>query len=114
MFPAPHGAVCAALLPHALDVNFRAAKQQSNAPFLKRFGELGKLFTGNDSAVAADVIDFVEKLCAELNTPKLRNYGVEEQHFELLSERAAASSSMKANPVQLTRAQLLEILQRAR
>src|ERR1043166_1844665 len=46
MFPAPHGAVCAALLPHAMEVNLRGSKDRS------RFDEVARLLTGRTHARA--------------------------------------------------------------
>ena len=114
MFPAPHGAVCAALLPHVLRANLDALhRREAASPVLERFDELGPLLTRNPTARAADAISFVENLCTELNIPKLAAYGIAPEHFDVLCERAATSSSMKANPIQLTPTELREILSRA-
>ena len=114
MFAAPHGAVCAALLPQVLRTNLKALRERDPSfPVLKRFDELGALLTNNPVAKAADAITFVERLCDELKVPKLAAYGITSKHFKVLCERAAASSSMKANPIQLTPSELHEILSRA-
>jgi alcohol dehydrogenase class IV len=114
MFPTPHGSVCAALLPHALQTNLHALRQRAaNSPSLNRFDELGPLLTGNPTANANDAITWVSDLCEELKVPKLTGYGIRPEHFDLLCDRAVASSSMKANPIQLTPAELREILERA-
>lgn len=57
MFPAPHGMVCAALLPHVLRVNLRAlhVREPANS-YLTRFTALGQLFTGNASATAVHAV----------------------------------------------------------
>ena len=114
MFPAPHGAVCAALLPHVLRINRQALGARASAsPVIQRFDELGLLLTKTPAAKPADAIAFVESLCAELKVPKLAAYGIAPEHFDALCERAASSSSMKANPIQLTHLELREILERA-
>ena len=114
LFSAPHGSVCAALLPHAMQVNFDALRERDpNSSFLKRFDELGTLLTGNPAAKARDAIAFVAELCERLKVPKLGIYGIGREHFDPLCERAAASSSMKANPIQLTPTELRQILQHA-
>ena len=111
MFSAPHGAVCAALLPHVLEVNWKAVKERKGNG--TRFEELGRLLTGNQGANGAEGIRFVRELCAELKIPKLGVYGIRRNDHEVLCEKAAASSSMKANPIPLMREELREILARA-
>ena len=47
MFPAPHGAACAAVLPHAMAINVRALRQRApESQALARYGEIGRLLTG--------------------------------------------------------------------
>ena len=47
MFGAPHGAVCAALLPHVLEVNLRALRaREPHHPATARMDELASLLTG--------------------------------------------------------------------
>ncbi len=104
MFPAPHGAVCAALLGPALAVNRRALQERAGGSEpLRRFSELAELLGG-------DAIDFVQRLAIELKIPSLRRYGLTETHIPLLCSRAAQASSMKANPIGLTSKELAEIL----
>ena len=53
-FAAPHGAVCAALLPSVLRVNLRAlAARAPEHPALARYHQLGPLLTGRPDATAA-------------------------------------------------------------
>lgn len=110
MFDAPHGAVCAALLPGTLAVNLKALRSRGNGTTLARFDELACLLTGSQKARADDAVAFVEKLVRELQVSGLGAFGVGADSFEVLCERAARASSMKANPVELTAAELREIL----
>ena len=41
MFPAPHGAVCAALLPHAMDINLRALRLRRAESSAMRLAAMG-------------------------------------------------------------------------
>ncbi len=42
MYPAPHGAICAAILPHAMRVNLEALRSSGNEPdLIERFDEVG-------------------------------------------------------------------------
>lgn len=113
-FGAPHGAVCGSLLPHVMAVNVEAL--QSRAPeseALRRYDEIARLLTGCSTARAADGVTWVTELCRALNIPGLSTYGLTPAHFAEQIEKAAASSSMKGNPIQLTREEMAEILYRA-
>jgi alcohol dehydrogenase class IV len=123
MFPAPHGAVCAALLPHAMAVNVgalrrRVEKAASSQPSalsktLERYEHVARLLTEGPQATAEDGIDWVAALCRKLEIPPLRIYGVGETDLPMLVEKAARSSSMKGNPIALDAAELREIVARA-
>jgi alcohol dehydrogenase class IV len=111
MFDAPHGAVCAALLPAVMKVNLRAVIALEITGTLERFDELGRLLTSDEDANADHAVQAIENLCRELKVPSLQKYAVQVKDFDLLCERAAAASSMKANPVELDHEELYEILE---
>lgn len=115
-FPtAPHGAVCAALLPHALRVNLRALRQrQPESPALPRFRELAELLTGQTHAPEERAIETVTRLTQALGIRGLVDLGVTPTAFDELAVKAAAASSMKANPVPLSHTEIREILESAR
>ncbi|MEO2046496.1 MAG: iron-containing alcohol dehydrogenase [Pirellulales bacterium] len=114
MFPAPHGATCAALLPHVMEANVLALNaRQPDSPALQRYDEVAQVLTGNTQATAMDGTNWVHQLCAELQVPPLRDYGLTEAEFPTLIDKATQSSSMKGNPIELTKSELVEILQRA-
>jgi alcohol dehydrogenase class IV len=113
-FPAPHGAVCAALLPHVMETNLRALRQrQPAAEALRRYEEVARLVTGSATATAEAGVEWVRKLVADLGIPSLGHYGLKQKHTAELVEKASQASSMKANPVALTPDELAGILQRA-
>jgi len=114
MFPAPHGAACAAVLPHAMRVNVRALQQRApDSQALARYGEIGRLLTGNAQATAGHGVDWVRDLCRKLEIPPLRAWGVSEADIPVLVEKASKASSMKANPLPLTPEELREIISQA-
>jgi alcohol dehydrogenase class IV len=114
MFPSPHGAVCAAVLPYATDVNVRALRQRApDSDALRRYGEVARILTGNPQARAEDAVEWIAELCRRLEIPPLRTYGVRPEDFAGLVEKAAKASSMKANPIVLTAEELTEIITRA-
>ncbi len=111
MFPAPHGALCAALLPHGMEINvcaLRARHPESGA--LDRYRQVACWLTGQPHATAEDGVEWVEQLCRELEVPPLRTYGIREQDFPPLVDKACQASSMKANPVVLSRDELHAVL----
>jgi len=112
MFNAPHGAVCAALLPHVMAINVRTLRSDPAADAkLHRYDEVARLLTDNPVAKADDGINWVRELTRELQIPKLSAYGINETHVPELIAKAAQASSMKANPVSLRPEELTEILQ---
>jgi len=114
MFPAPHGAICAAVLPHAMDVNVRALSARApESVALRRYDEVARLLTGSPQATAADGVRWIAELCHKLEIPRLRTYGVSAGDIPVLAEKAAKASSMKGNPIPLTPAELGEIIARA-
>lgn len=114
MFPAPHGAVCAALLPHVMAANLRALQQRQPAsPAITRYEEVGRLLTGRPQAGADDGVAWVRALCAALDVQPLRTFGLTEEALPAIVEKAAVASSMKANPLALTSAEMRNILDAA-
>ncbi len=114
MFAAPHGAVCARLLPPVCRINIFAAQEQKDLPeVLHRFQRLAGWLTGNESATPLDGVDWLDTLCADFGIPRLRDYGIRQSEFQLLIENAAQASSMKANPFVLTPTELEKILNEA-
>jgi alcohol dehydrogenase class IV len=114
MFPAPHGAVCAALLPHVMAVNLQAMRGRlKESKALRRYDSIAAILTGSEKATSADGIRWISELCKALQIPGLRAYGVSEADIAVLVAKGAKASSMKANPIALTEDELTEALQAA-
>jgi alcohol dehydrogenase class IV len=114
MFPAPHGAVCAALLPEVMLANWRALLERAPASdALRRYDASARLLTANPGATAEQGIDWVRSLVAELHIPRLRTYGITTAHTAELIKHAAQASSMKANPIILRPEELAHVLESA-
>lgn len=102
MFSAPHGAVCAALLPHVMRANLRALEERApESPVLARYRTVLELTGG---------LEWIEETCRRLEVAPLGAYGITAEHFADIAEKAAQASSMKANPIVLTRDELIGIL----
>lgn len=111
MLGAPHGFLCAALLPPVVEVNVRALRERApDSPALARYAEVAALVTGRGNAVAEDLVDWLKDLSRSLRVPTLAELGF---HPELLAEaieKARKASSMKANPIDLSPTELEAIL----
>jgi alcohol dehydrogenase class IV len=111
MFPAPHGAVCAALLPHVMAANAAALRARApNHPALTRYAEIARLLTGGVHATAADGTAWVRDLVKHCAIPGLAAYGITRADIPAVVAAAAQASSMKANPIALTPDELAAIL----
>ncbi len=114
MFPAPHGAICAALLPHGMTANLRALRARApHHPAIERYRRVAVALTGNRQASADEGVAAVATLCADVHIPLLRAYGIGEAHVEELAHEARRASSMKANPIALNDEELKDMLRAA-
>lgn len=111
MFPAPHGVVCARLLPPVVAANVRALEERDpQSPVLKRYDEVAALLTGNPEANAHEGVAWLEQLCGDLQIPSLTCFGIGENDLKELVEKSQRASSMKGNPVHLTDEELIGII----
>jgi len=114
MFPAPHGAICARLLPLVMEANIRALRERSpSSPALSRYREAAVIVTGNKNTTAEDGVDWVSNLCRDLAIPPLSQFGIKADDIAMVVAKAKNSSSMKGNPVELSEKELAKILSRA-
>ncbi|MBN2315886.1 MAG: iron-containing alcohol dehydrogenase [Sedimentisphaerales bacterium] len=114
MLSAPHGAVCARLLPFVMETNVRALQSRKpDSEILSRYDDVAQLLTRRTTAKANDGVKWVQDLCATLNVPSLTEFGLAEREFSTAVAKARKSSSMKGNPIELTESELLEILKKA-
>jgi alcohol dehydrogenase class IV len=114
MITAPHGALCAALLPPVVEANLRALREREpHSDALPRYNRVAQLLIGSADAVADDALSWLRALVRDLEIPPLSFHGVGSEHVDELVAKAEAASSMKANPVRLTRAELAGIVESA-
>jgi alcohol dehydrogenase class IV len=114
MYRAPHGAVCACLLPHVMAINIKAlSEREPDSHVLRRYTEVAQILTGNPKATDEDGIIWVGELCQKLEIPKLGSYKFTPSDFSIMIEKARVSSSMRANPITLTTEEMHEVLARA-
>jgi alcohol dehydrogenase class IV len=114
MFGAPHGAVVAALLPHVVATNLRALRERGGSgAALDRFRHVAMRLTGRADATADAGVEWVRRLVNDLRVPPLGAHGVRREHVDEIVSLAVRASSMKGNPIELTREELSETLEGA-
>ncbi len=114
MVEAPHGSVCARLLPLVIEANVAALRDRApSSPAIGRYDEVARLLTGRSDAVADDGAAWLREECAVLDVAALGAYGIGWNDLAAIAEGAERASSTKGNPVVLTRGELLSVLERA-
>jgi alcohol dehydrogenase class IV len=114
MFPAPHGAVCARLLPLVVERNVAALRARApDSPVLGRYDEVARILTGRASARADDAVVWLRDLVHELQVPPLGRYGLASAHVAEVVQKSKRASSMQGNPIALTDDELARTLEAA-
>lgn len=108
---APHGALCARLLPTVMQSNLDRAKALGLGEVVERYREIARIFSGDSRALPEAGVEWVKNLVEELSIPRLAAYGLERGAFPELVGRAQAASSMKGNPVTLAPEEITKILE---
>jgi len=114
-YPAPHGFVCARLLPVVMEANVKAlfGREPAGAA-LAAFAEVGRILAGPcdmpGEAAAWAGVQWVKALCDRLGAPSLSDFGMDEAAVPGIAAKGLAASSMRGNPVQLSQAELEGIL----
>jgi alcohol dehydrogenase class IV len=111
-FPIAHGFACAAVLPHVMEANLRVAEQSGEAgrDTVRRYEDVARALGAAD---AHDGIERVRSWCARLGVPGLAASGMTHADVSDIAQRARLTSSMRANPVDLSDSDLENILVRA-
>jgi alcohol dehydrogenase class IV len=112
MFDAPHGAVCAALLPAGMRANIAALHARApQSVALERYREIARILTKDSDAIAEDGAEWVRSLTMQMMIPRLARYGIRGKDAAELAEKAGRSNSMKGNPISLTSAELAAVIE---
>ena len=114
MTGASHGAVCARLLPFVMEANFRSLEERaSGSPALARYAEVAGLLTGREGTKAQEGIEWIAELCKTLTVPDLAEQGLQEVEITEVAAKSLKASSMKGNPVALTKDEIKAVLRKA-
>ncbi|MCU1329536.1 MAG: iron-containing alcohol dehydrogenase [Bryobacterales bacterium] len=110
MFDAPHGAVCAAILPHGVAANVAALRERDpESEALVRYAEVARILTGDTTAEAEACAAWLKALVKDLQVPGLSRYGISLADSDAVVSKASKASSMKANPLPLTDDELASV-----
>jgi alcohol dehydrogenase class IV len=111
---APHGIVCAILLPRVIETNIHALlARKPDSTVLKRYDQIAQILTEKNKVKAIESIKWIQDLYSEFKLPELTEYGLKKENIPEIIEKAKKASSMKGNPVELTEQELEQILYQA-
>ena len=114
MLHAPHGAICARLLPLVMEANIKALESRhAGHVAIQKYVEIAQIVTGDKNASAQDGVKWVGDLVSELKIPPLSAHGMNESQIPEAVEKTLNASSFKGNPIALNEGELREILERA-
>ncbi|MFT4216571.1 MAG: iron-containing alcohol dehydrogenase [Micropruina sp.] len=109
---APHGLTCATLLVECCRGTVAALRERApEHPSLGRYAAAGELLSGTASVDA--LLDWLAETVAMLDVPTVGQLGITPEQYPRICRQAAASSSMKGNPIVLSADELEEILRRS-
>ncbi len=111
MYGAPHGAICATLLPPVMAANIKALQErQPESLALRRYEYAAQFLLFDRSASAQDAMDWISESSQVFGIPGLSAYGVRAEDFDEIVAKSSDSSSMKGNPITLSPDELRAIL----
>ncbi len=114
MLGAPHGALCARLLPGVITANLRALRARAaDSPMLARYAEVARILTGRADAAPEESAEWAAELGEALSVPGLSAHGLASADLETAVSKSRRASSMRGNPIELTDEELHGILEDA-
>jgi alcohol dehydrogenase class IV len=114
MLGAPHGALCARLLPGVITANVGALRQRAaDSPALVRYAEVARILTGRPDAAPEDAAGWVGDLAEALSIPGLSAHGLTAADIPSAVARSRKASSMRGNPLELRDDELHRVLEGA-
>jgi len=114
-YPAPHGAVCARLLPGVMEANVAFARERTDdawaAEVLTRYEEVAQLLTGRADATIEHGCAWIRELVDALGIRPLSAFGLRREDLPTVVDESMRSSSMKGNPFVLPADVLTAVLE---
>lgn len=112
-FPIPHGVVCGTLVADATRINIKALEQRSpQSSALAKYAHIGRLLSQrnlNDADACVVLTDTLDDWTRRLHLPRLGHYRVAQSDIPRIVANCRGSS-MKTNPIELSDAEISQIL----
>ncbi len=109
-YPAPHGAVCAILLPGIVSANIARARESGDEAVLAKYRAVAEAMVGAPDVDALS--GHLAELVARLRVPGLGAWGLDDAGISGVVA-GASPSSLRYNPVELTEGDLSEAVRAA-
>jgi alcohol dehydrogenase class IV len=110
---APHGEMCATLLPSAIQTNIHALhERQPNHPALAKYKEATALILHQPNATHHHLCDWIQTMLTHMRIPTLQQAGLTPDQFIPTLQQAQQATSMKCNPIELTQDELHHLLEK--
>jgi alcohol dehydrogenase class IV len=102
------------VLAAAVETNLQALRERApEHPALRRLAELAVLLTDQPQASPEDAIAWLRGLTGALSIPGLASYGLDQGQMTAVVSATQRASSTRANPIELSDAEVAEILTRS-
>ena len=89
------------------------AERAPGSSALARYAEVARVLTGDPAAGVQDGVRWIRATVAALQVRPLAGLGLDPADGGAVADAALRASSMRGNPVRLTREEVLEILDRS-
>jgi alcohol dehydrogenase class IV len=114
MVAAPHGEVCARLLPYVMHANISALQSRNDASSsLEKYLEIAQRLSCEQINDPFESIKWVISQNTYFGIRALSSYGLTTMDIPLIVEKSIQASSTQGNPVKLTESQMSSILEEA-
>ncbi len=116
LFPIPHGLVCGTLLAEATAINIRALGQRAPyGPAVEKYARVGRLLCGqaglNQEVALTALVEELDRWTKRLGLSRLSALGLTSTDIPRVVAQSRGGS-MQTNPIELTDAELAEVLER--
>jgi len=113
-FPIPHGVVCGTLVAAATEMNIRALRARvPDSQALEKYAQIGRIWHGEQALPREEAWNLLVQTLGDwtqrLDLPRLGAYGIQASDIPRIVSNCRGSS-MKTNPVELTDAEVREVL----
>ena len=113
-FPIPHGVACGTLVAAATAANIRAlTARDPDSPALEKYAQAGRVLNDKSQLTQEEALVLLVQTLSDwtqkMALPRLRAYGIQEPDIPRIVANCRGSS-MKTNPVELTDAEIQEVL----